>query len=320
MYALELAHLTATRELYMSYGSDVVAIEGQIIDKKLAWQQQLENMLATSTQIIEKISEDERKMFEDIDKEMDKHLADYTKNLDKETQATVEAELKKKEAREKAKEAAIASSVEAGAAAVENAESVEEAGSAILNSIRKQMRAYLAEFVATAAMKALKSVPFPLNMVAATVAGGAAAFLFNKLVPEFYAGGPTGPGGKYEPAGIVHKKEYVIPEEGTENPNLKPIIDVIEMARQSGSLHRLDLAPIVQAVPRRQFYSGGHTSQPSPIIEPANPAQPYTSSSIDIEKFDQAVEKLLKWKPKVYTELIKKDLDTLNDIESKRGL
>lgn len=36
------------------------------------------------------------------------------------------------------------------------------------------------------------------------------------VVPEFATGGFTGDGGKYEPAGIVHKGEYVIPKEGVD--------------------------------------------------------------------------------------------------------
>ncbi|MCT7103995.1 hypothetical protein M1702_24950, partial [Salmonella enterica subsp. enterica serovar Poona] len=40
--------------------------------------------------------------------------------------------------------------------------------------------------------------------------GGGANILNTKL---FDGGGYTGPGGKYEPAGIVHKDEYVMPQE-----------------------------------------------------------------------------------------------------------
>jgi len=39
-----------------------------------------------------------------------------------------------------------------------------------------------------------------------------------------------------------------------------------------------------------------------------------------ISDLTRALNNFMNWKPKVYTELIKKDLDTLNDIETKRGL
>jgi len=50
------------------------------------------------------------------------------------------------------------------------------------------------------------------------------------LTPTFDSGGFTGRGGKYEPAGIVHKGEYVIPKEyvnqstGTPNPSVLPAV------------------------------------------------------------------------------------------------
>jgi lambda family phage tail tape measure protein len=39
------------------------------------------------------------------------------------------------------------------------------------------------------------------------------ATLLAQKPPGFAEGGYTGPGGKYEPAGIVHKGEYVLPQE-----------------------------------------------------------------------------------------------------------
>ncbi|WP_149100673.1 phage tail tape measure protein [Actinoplanes teichomyceticus] len=54
----------------------------------------------------------------------------------------------------------------------------------------------------------------------------AAASAFNKNArPEFHAGGWTGPGGKYEPAGVVHADEFVIRKEARQkieaaNPGL----------------------------------------------------------------------------------------------------
>lgn len=38
------------------------------------------------------------------------------------------------------------------------------------------------------------------------------AAMYTKLASQFYTGGYTGQGGKYEPAGVVHRGEYVIPK------------------------------------------------------------------------------------------------------------
>lgn len=79
----------------------------------------------------------------------------------------------------------------------------------------------------------------------------------------FSEGGHTGPGGKYEPAGIVHRKEYVIPEDGTDNPGIKPFIDIMEIARRNGSLARLDLRPVMMSVQSGKAYSGGGPTSPT---------------------------------------------------------
>ncbi|MFH0757329.1 MAG: tape measure protein [Bacteroidota bacterium] len=101
------------------------------------------------------------------------------------------------------------------------------------------------------------------------VVEGAYQLAKSKLSSGYTAGGPTGLGGKYEPAGVVHKNEYVIPEEGFFNPNLRPFINVIEEARKSGTLRSLSMAgvPTNQYAQRqggpggsRGFVGGGPTS------------------------------------------------------------
>jgi len=72
-------------------------------------------------------------------------------------------------------------------------------------------------------------------------------------------GGFTGPGGKYDEKGPVHANEYVIPMEGTQAAGIRPFIDLMEIARRNGSLARLDLRPVVQAMASGNGYSsGGH--------------------------------------------------------------
>jgi hypothetical protein len=54
------------------------------------------------------------------------------------------------------------------------------------------------------------------------------------LSGSFAEGGYTGQGGKYEPAGVVHKGEYVVPKHLVENPAYRPVISNIERARLRG--------------------------------------------------------------------------------------
>jgi hypothetical protein len=46
--------------------------------------------------------------------------------------------------------------------------------------------------------------------------------------PAFAKGGYTGTGGKYEPAGVVHKGEYVIPKEHVNQATKKPDINYVK--------------------------------------------------------------------------------------------
>jgi len=97
-----------------------------------------------------------------------------------------------------------------------------------------------------------------LTALVETAYGVAKAALTKKAdTKQLYSGGPTGLGGKYEPAGIVHKNEYVIPEEGFFNPALRPFINLIEEARRAGSLRSLNMNQPAQ----RGFAEGGPTTQ-----------------------------------------------------------
>jgi len=324
-YLLELAHLTAMRQLYRQWGEDITSIEGNIIDKKLQWQKQFDRMMESSTQLTQKLLQEERSMFADIEKEMDDHLENYRENLDKKTQATIDAETEKKKAAREALEWQMWYATESGMQAVENAKTLEDATRGILNSIRDQLKAYLAEFIATAASSALKSVPFPINLIAAAAAGGTANFLFNKMIPEFSQGGHTAPGAKNKPAGIVHAGEYVLPKQALENPNIKSITEVFELARKNGQWHNIEFSPDLASFRQPGFSQGGYTSQPV-VAASGTQAINNTSDSNKIldrktaENLIKVLNRLEKWQPEIYTRTIKKDLDSLNDIEKHRGL
>ncbi len=65
-----------------------------------------------------------------------------------------------------------------------------------------------------AVQKALASAPPPMNFALAAAAGVASAVNVAKIAGVGFAGGGyTGDGGKYEPAGVVHKGEYVFSKE-----------------------------------------------------------------------------------------------------------
>jgi hypothetical protein len=82
---------------------------------------------------------------------------------------------------------------------------------------------------------------------------------------SFSEGGYTDSGGKYEPAGIVHKGEYVIPQEGVNNPALQPWISGMESARRNNRLASLELMPEMAAIVSNGRSSGGFVANIPPF-------------------------------------------------------
>jgi TP901 family phage tail tape measure protein len=94
----------------------------------------------------------------------------------------------------------------------------------------------------------------------------------------FETGGFTGDGEKSAPAGIVHRGEYVIPRDGVNNPKLIPILNLIESARQTNKLTRLDLIPEIQAMSQKaQYATGGYVPLATVVQTPGTPSSGYAS-------------------------------------------
>jgi hypothetical protein len=88
----------------------------------------------------------------------------------------------------------------------------------------------------TGGIAASQDIPYPGNLaaMASTIATILSAIAQAKSVAGFAEGGYTGNGGKYQPAGIVHKGEYVTPQHVMSNPAAKPHISALESMRLKG--------------------------------------------------------------------------------------
>jgi len=75
-------------------------------------------------------------------------------------------------------------------------------------------------------------------------------------------------------------------------------------------------------LPQQEFISGGHTvrSEVAPAPDSAKPLVNETINPELTERLIKAIERFEKKKLVVYTELIKRDLETLDKIEKQRGL
>jgi TP901 family phage tail tape measure protein len=115
----------------------------------------------------------------------------------------------------------------------------------------------------------------------------------------FAVGGYTGSGGKNEPAGIVHKGEYVIPADMVRNPLFSGIIAGLEDWRKnpisvtSGAIQASQSnRSNSSASPSTRF-----TAQGSPM--PDSAAVEGTISSDHIIKFNTLLEKVIDWNPEL---------------------
>ncbi len=289
MVWLELKHLEAMRALSLKYGQETASTDGQIIDKKIDIQNPV-SIVDKKELEIDALKSMEADWTDYLKKEVAEQTDALSKQFDLEKEiAAARIELKDMQIAAVGELASsLASMFEQGSAAQIAAIAVEKAiaiAQIWINYAREMSAISLASAniaampipgarVAAAAymatMSAKAKVQAGINtgiIVAQTVASSVSSGKRNKK-EAYYDGGPTGPGGKYEPAGVVHKGEYVIPQEGTKNPQLRPFIDIMEIARRNGSLARLDLRQIVQAIPAKGYSGGGYAS-PSSVSPPS---------------------------------------------------
>ena len=66
-------------------------------------------------------------------------------------------------------------------------------------------------------------------------------------INSFAVGGYTGQGGMFEPAGVVHKGEFVANSFAVQNPSVKSVLDVIDSAQRTGTVSQLTQKEITQA-------------------------------------------------------------------------
>ena len=134
----------------------------------------------------------------------------------------------------------------------------------ILSVLDEQGEAYKAVAIAqtlistySAATKAYEAAFLPVPTVASPGLGAAfaAAAVLQGLAKvaqiagiEFAEGGFTGKGGKYEPAGIVHRGEWVAPQHVVQSPAAQPHLAALERMRLAGARPYFDGGLVTRAI------------------------------------------------------------------------
>ena len=87
-----------------------------------------------------------------------------------------------------------------------------------------------------------------------------------QAVNSFDVGGYTGVGPWNEPAGVVHKGEFVANRHALANPAVKAVLDLVDEAQRRGTVTNLT-AEDIRAV-ATPYHSGGYTQKPSVAAVP----------------------------------------------------
>lgn len=115
---------------------------------------------------------------------------------------------------------------------------------------------------ALAVQNALAAVPPPMNFaLAASVGVMTAANIAQIAGVQFATGGYTGPGGKYEPAGIVHKGEVVWSQEDVRRAGGVAAVEALRLGRGYANGGVVDMAPVLPRNPQ----SGGQAQASAPV-------------------------------------------------------
>ena len=98
--------------------------------------------------------------------------------------------------------------------------------------------------------------PLEIFKAIAKIAAIKAAFALAKnAATNWWTGGFTGDGQWNQPAGIVHKKEFVANRFAVANPHIRPVLDLVDAAQRSGTVSSLTREDIAAVGGMRSTYS-----------------------------------------------------------------
>ncbi len=135
---------------------------------------------------------------------------------------------------------------------------------------KKQMKIEIAQAYASTAMAAINSyasaskVSWVLGAIAAAMATAAGMLQIATIKKQhaaeeagYYSGGFTGGSNYRKRAGVVHEGEFVVNHQGVENPNIMPLLNIIDRAQRNNTIGTL-----TQTEVSRQLGQGGAVVAP----------------------------------------------------------
>lgn len=110
---------------------------------------------------------------------------------------------------------------------------------------------------AMAVMEAAPNIPLQIFVGGLGLTQLAIANEQRKAVKNLWTGGFTEPGGKYDPRGIVHAGEFVASQESVNNPQIRPVLDALDMAQRQGTASTLTADKLTRSMRTSNSYSDG---------------------------------------------------------------
>lgn len=136
-------------------------------------------------------------------------------------------------------------------------------------------------------------------------------------------GGYTGSGNENEPAGIVHRGEWVSPSWMIKHPETGPVISLLESIRLNR--HQLNVSGLTQVAHGYRgggFVSGQQNTTETKVVINNDPEVAAMLNQVKnaLEQNTQATKEFMNWKPTVAAETIERELNTLQYIRKHSGM
>lgn len=164
---------------------------------------------------------------------------------------------------------------------------------------KKKMRLELAQAVASTAMAAINAyasasqVSWILGPIAAAMAIAAGGIQIAAIKKQheaqqegYYSGGFTGGANYRREAGVVHEGEFVANHEAVNNPNVLPVLRLIDNAQRNNTIASLTAADVSRAISAPQ--AAAATASSAPAVQVIDTANERTANAI--ERLNQHIE------------------------------
>lgn len=132
----------------------------------------------------------------------------------------------------------------------------------------------------------------------------------------FSDGGHTGPGGINEPAGIVHKKEYVVPANMLQDPQVRYIVDMLERMRT----RKVSLSQAAMPLLSSGGFSSVNKTAASPVLLPGDNSELIKQQNEANINLANAINMFLLYRPTVAVETIEREREKYIQIKQTKGL